>query len=603
MTRTRISRPFRSGRDLFLKSFAAALALAALGACGGGREGSPAGNGAAELKQIADDYLKATLALSPFAVVYAGVGDVVKEDHAAMEDNSPAGLARFQRAEDALADRFAAIDAAALSARADWVLHETLKEQFEASRAMRVCRLNLWNVNHMAGWQTAFAQVADAQPAATPVEQAMALARWRRLPDYLRQERENLMAGLAAGYSAPRRVVARVIAQLDAVIAAPPENAPYLSFAARQSGEEKFNAAVKRLATEEIAPALVEFRDFLRDDYAPHARATLSIRGVPNGEQCYEAMLRAYHTAAIGAETTFKRGEAAVAANRSDVVQRGEAMFGLSEFPAILERVASQPGNRFRSEQELLDFTRALEPVAREKIAPFFSAPPSQGLVIEPFAGYLKGTGQSSRYEPKLLADGAATYRINTDEWATQTKGEAEIVLVHEGWPGHHLQIATAYAVEGLHPITRLYGSTAYIEGWARYAEALAEEAGLYESGYGAISRRAWPARGMVVDPGLHLYGWTNEQAAQFLIDSGRFDAATADNMLDRIAVMPGQLTAYDTGGLEIAALRAEAVKRLGARFDIQAFHDRVLENGAVPLGALRRHVEAWIAQEEANAN
>ena len=113
MTRTRISRPFRSGRDLFLKSFAAALALAALGACGGGREGSPAGNGAAELKQIADDYLKATLALSPFAVVYAGVGDVVKEDHAAMEDNSPAGLARFQRAEDALADRFAAIDAAA----------------------------------------------------------------------------------------------------------------------------------------------------------------------------------------------------------------------------------------------------------------------------------------------------------------------------------------------------------------------------------------------------------------------------------------------------------------------------------------------------------
>ena len=107
----------------------------------------------------------------------------------------------------------------------------------------------------------------------------------------------------------------------------------------------------------------------------------------------------------------------------------------------------------------------------------------------------------------------------------------------------------------------------------------------------------------MVIDPGLHLFGWTNEQAKAFAIESGRFDETSADTLLDRIAVIPGQLTAYDTGGLEIAALRAEALNRLGARFDIQKFHDRVLENGAVPLGALRRHVEDWIAEEETKAN
>jgi uncharacterized protein (DUF885 family) len=311
-------------------------------------------------------------------------------------------------------------------------------------------------------------------------------------------------------------------------------------------------------------------------------------------------LLRSYHTAKIGAKATYERGQAAVAANRQDVIQRGEALFGERDFAGVLQRTKDAPANRFRSEQELVDFTRALAPLAREKVAPFFSKLPEQDLVVEPFPDFLKGTGQSSRYEPKPAADGPATYRINTDEWPTQTRGEAEIVLVHEGWPGHHLQIASAYAVEGLHPITRLLGSTAYIEGWARYAEGLAEEAGLYESGYGAISRRAWPARGMVVDPGLHLYGWTNEQAARFLIESGRFDEGNVNNMLDRIAVIPGQLTAYDTGGLEIAALRAEAVKRLGVRFDIQDFHDRVLENGAVPLAALREHVEQWIAEEEA---
>lgn len=557
----------------------------------------------AELDAIADDYLAAALEFSPFSAVYAGLGDVVKVDFAAMDDNSPEGLARLQRIEDQLAGRLADIDENALSARADWVLYEMLKEAFEASKGQRVCRLNLWGVNHMSGWQNAFPQVADAQPIETPVERAMALARWRLLPDYLKLEKANLKAGLAAGYSAPKRVVARVVAQLDSILAAPPEQSPFLVFAAKAEGDEAFDAAVKKLASEEIAPALAAFRDFLRDDYTPKARDDLSIRAIPNGEQCYEALLRTYHTAAIGAKATFERGQATVAANRADVIQRGEAMFSEADFAAILKRTKDDPANRFKSEQELIDFTRALAPIAREKIAPFFSKLPEQDLVVEPFPDFLKGTGQSSRYETKAAADGAATYRINTDEWATQTKGEAEIVLVHEGWPGHHMQIATAYALEGLHPITRLLGSTAYIEGWARYAEGLAEEAGLYESGYGAIMRRAWPARGMVMDPGLHLYGWTNEEVKAFAIESGRFDETSTEALLDRLAVIPGQLTAYDTGGLEIAALRAEAVRRLGARFDIHEFHDRVLENGAAPLGALRRHVEGWIAKEEAKTN
>lgn len=582
------------------ESLLSAIAILTLASCGKPAPAPAPVDQSAELNSIADDYLEAALKVQPFAVVYGGIGDVVKENLAAMEDNSPAALARLQQKEDQLALRLAAVDEAALSSRADLVLYETLKEGFEASKDARICRSNLWGVNHMFGWQNAFVQVAAAQPVETPVERAMALARWRQLPRYLDQEKKNLETGLAAGYSAPKRVVARVVAQLDAIVAAPPEETPFLSFASKAQDDSEFRDAIRKLAIEEIAPSILAFRDFLRDDYMPKARDALSIKAVPNGEQCYEAQLRLYHTAAIGAKATFERGVKAVAANTADVIQRGEAMFGLADFSAILQATKDNAANRFRSEQELIEFTRALAPAAREKIAPFFSTLPAQDLVVEPYPDFLKGTGQSSRYEPKPAAEGAATYRIDTDHWQTQTKGEAEIVLVHEGWPGHHLQIATAYSIEGLHPITRLLGSTAYIEGWARYAEGLAEEAGLYESGYGAISRRAWPARGMVVDPGLHLYGWTNEKAAAFLIESGRFDEATAEIALDRIAVIPGQLTAYDTGGLEIAALRAEAVERLGSRFDVQAFHDRVLENGAVPLSALRRHVEAWISEEEA---
>ena len=588
-----------------LSRSAAALVLGGaflLGACGGpGKQ--PAAEPGAQVRAIADEYLAAINDLSPFSVVYAGARDVIEADDAAMEDNSPRAIARLRAVEDRLDARLDAIDPAALTAKADWVSYWTLKEAIEASTGLRVCEAHLWSVNHMFGWQASFARIADEQPVASTVDRAEALARWRKFPGYLAQEEANLRAGLAAGYSAPKRVVARVISQLDSIVQAGPDKSPFLSFAKRAEGDEKFAAALKALAADDIAPAIARFRDFLRDEYLPAAREALSLSALPNGEACYEAMLRQYHTAAIGAEATFARGKATVDANRKAVVDRGAGLTGASEFADILAQVKDAPGNRFSSEQELIDWTRALIPVTKEKVRPMFTSLPAQEMIVEPYPDHLRGTGQSSSYETRPPSEGPAVYRIATDEWRDQTRGEAEIVAVHEGWPGHHLQIATAASIEGLHPVTRLLGSTAFIEGWARYAEMLAEEAGLYESGYGAISRRAWPARGMVLDPGLHLYGWTNEQVKAFAIESGRFTDESAEILLDRIAALPGQLTAYDTGGLEIIRLRNEAVRRLGSRFDIQAFHARVLENGAVPLAALAAHVEAWIAAEEIKAN
>ena len=133
------------------------------------------------------------------------------------------------------------------------------------------------------------------------------------------------------------------------------------------------------------------------------------------------------------------------------------------------------------------------------------------------------------------------------------------------------------------------------VEGWGRYSEGLANEMGLYTTVTGPISRLAWPARGMVVDPGIHLFGWTREEAVAFMGESGRMSSRELNDMVDRIAVMPGQLTAYDSGGLEILALRRLAEKRLGDRFDIKTFHDELLKNGSVPLTLLRAHMETWL--------
>jgi uncharacterized protein (DUF885 family) len=195
-----------------------------------------------------------------------------------------------------------------------------------------------------------------------------------------------------------------------------------------------------------------------------------------------------------------------------------------------------------------------------------------------------------------------AKYQISLYRFADTTRSNAEITAFHEAYPGHHLQIGLALERLAAHAITRLVGNSAFIEGWARYAEALAEEMGMYSSDYARANRRLWPARGMVVDPGIHLLGWTREQATAFILESGRFPPDTAAGAVDRIAVWPGQLTAYDTGALEFFALREQASKALGERFDIREFHDVVLGNGSVTLPMLREQVRIWLESKKTSA-
>jgi uncharacterized protein (DUF885 family) len=216
---------------------------------------------------------------------------------------------------------------------------------------------------------------------------------------------------------------------------------------------------------------------------------------------------------------------------------------------------------------------------------------------VVPFPEHEEGTGRSAHYRPGN-AERAAEYRIPLYRPEEQSRGNAEATAFHETWPGHHLQVATAQSIEGKHPLTNIVWFSGPGEGWARYSEALAEEMGLYASASGPILRRAWPARGMVVDPGIHLFNWSREQAVEFMAVSGRFERDRADEMVDRIAILPGQLTAYDTGGLEILALRNEAAAALGENFDIREFHDEVLKNGTIPLTYLRQHIETWIVSK-----
>ena len=578
------------------------LAMLGCACASAARRGTSPGTSPADsVARIADAYYAAMLAEQPEQAILLGV---TPPRHDGLSDASPAWLASWHAREDAWLAALDAIDPAALAGSPAWITHGALGEQLAASRQLRVCRMPLWaGVNHMESWHTILAVVAERQPVDTEEERAQALARWGKVPRFLRQELDNLRAGLASGYSAPRPVAERMLAQLDGLLpaagAAPLEH-PFASPAARAK-DPAFRDAFLALLEREVLPAMREYRAFLAAEYVPRARTSIAVTALPDGAACYRALLRAATTLDRTPEQVFALGREVVARYSDDVRAAGLRLFGEADFATIVRKVKDAPANHYADPNDLLPDSRELVARAEAAMPRFFVAVPDQPVVVEPIPAYQDGPGASSHYIPP--GDGRpGVYRISLLRPGGTSRAEAEITAFHETWPGHHLQIAYAQRVKGLHPVNQLLFNSGYAEGWGRYAEQLAEEAGLYRSDFGKIERRAWPGRGMVVDPAIHAMGWTREQAIAFLVESGRFDERTAPRVVDRIAALPGQLTSYDSGAQEFLALRREAEAALGARFDLRRFHDALLDHGTIPLSMLRQRMRRWVAEERAPA-
>ena len=551
---------------------------------------------AATVNTIADQYYASTLQRTPEIAYFSGI-DLPRHD--GMEDNSPAARQAAEAEVDEMLATLERVDPDTLNGKTEWITHAYLLQTLKSSVAQRICRTELWNVNQMGGWHSGFSQIAQLQPVGTDELRQQSTSRWAKLGPYIDQEIKNLEYGLELGYSAPKPVVQRVIDQVDGLLALEFEQSPFYSPATRDENEA-FATATRTIVADQIYPALQRYRDYLAGPYMESARTELAVTANPDGLTCYEASLQAYTTLDRSGKEVYELGKLTVAANKATVIELGQAAYGLDDFKAIIEKAKSDPSDRFTDKEELLQSSRDMVQRAESAMPKWVGNMPEQAVEVVPFEEHEEGRGMSAHYRPGN-ADRPGEYRIPLFEPEEQSRGNAEAVAFHEAWPGHHLQVAVGQSVEGLHPITQIIWFSGPGEGWARYAEALAEEMGLYETTTGPIQRRAWPARGMVVDPGIHLFGWTREKAIEFMMESGRFGESISEQMVDRIAILPGQLTAYDSGGLEILALRKMAEDAMGKDFDIRDFHDRILENGTIPLLQLRIHIEAWIEDYKAH--
>jgi uncharacterized protein (DUF885 family) len=418
----------------------------------------------------------------------------------------------------------------------------------------------------------------------------------------------NLRDGLATGLISVRDPVERVIGEIDDLAARPDDEWAFLHPLAvdhadwRPNEREGFDKSARGAVRDVIRPAFDRYRRFLAETILPSARPSdrPGIMHLPGGRETYDRLIRIETSLEIGATELHETGLREVERINGEMTALGARVLGTTDLADTLGRLRSDRALYFATRDEVAGTARAALAKAKLAIPGWFGVLPHADCVVVPM-GEHEEKHSTLAYYRSPAPDGSrpGQFFLNTSEPSTRPRFEAEVLAYHESIPGHHLQIAIAQEVVELPEFRRHLGVTAFWEGWGLYTERLSDEMGLYTGDLdriGMLSMDAWRACRLVVDTGMHAFGWTRRKAIDFMLANTALAENNIVNEVDRYIVWPGQALAYKTGQLELLRLRGEAEAALGSRFDIRSFHDAVLRHGALPLPTLRRIVAAYIA-------
>jgi uncharacterized protein (DUF885 family) len=427
------------------------------------------------------------------------------------------------------------------------------------------------------------------------------LDRARDVVRFIETDIANLRQGLTLGFVAPRSRVEELLKATSRLVEGAPADSPFYDPAVRDSSDG-FAATLLAVVEDEINPAIRRYCDFLRNEYLPAARDSITATDTPGGEACYAATVRFHTSLALSPEEIHETGLREMERLHEEMRVIGGRSFGINEPTKLLQHVRTAPAHRFSSEQEILAYARAAVERGRAAAPEVFGIIPEAEVVVVPYPAYLKLTGAGLYTSGSPDGSLPARYEIGTYDPKNLGRAGVEAIAFHETYPGHHLQRAVALEQPGLHPALRYLWISGTGEGWAVYTERLADEMGLYSSDVsrvGQLLHEVHLAARLVVDPGMHALGWTRQQAIDYLLENTTLSEGEVIYEIDRYIAFPAQAVSYMVGSLEIQRLRRLAEERLGDRFDIRSFHDAVIEDGTVTLEMLRRKIEDWIESEE----
>ena len=582
----------------FVRRFVVLSAACLLG-CGGlaqAESSTATQHAGARLTAIADAYLAALTKAFP---EFATSEDLPGADHGALTDNTESGLARWQAYEEAALAELRAIPPQSLRDESDRVLHGVLLDEIERNVGVRVCRLELWGVaSYVNGWQAALTDLARIQPVGSDALRLMALQRARAVPRYIDNEVILLRQGLRQGYSSPKVIGREVIRQLDELLATEPEHSPFSEPIERDS-DPAFRSAYVAIVRNDIHPAVRRYRDFLRDTYLPAARDALGVSANPNGRACYDALVRQFSTVPMSAAEVYETGWRQIRALDEQMRPLALRLAGTDDLAKAMIVVNTSPRFAFKTEADVIAYAQSAQDRASAAMPRAFGLYTTVPVQIQPYPEFRARAGAPGQYQsPPEDGSRPPIHLLNTWDPTHKSRAGVESTTFHETWPGHHQQLMVARKASAQHRLVRSLFNSGFGEGWALYAERVADEMGLYSEDldrFGYLASAKFRSARMVVDAGIHTRNMSYDDATKLLSEQATLSPEEVRGEVNRYISWPGQAPSYMIGNLEILRLREAAGTKLGEHFDIRAFHDQVLGRGSVTLPLLRTLLEEWI--------
>jgi uncharacterized protein (DUF885 family) len=479
----------------------------------------------------------------------------------------------------------------------DLLSHQLLERQLEREDVNYELKNYEMPVNQQNGVHTHLADLPLSMPFDSVQHYQDYISRLHQIPRVLDQTMEVMRQGEKDGLMPAKIVLEKLPAQCDGIIAANPFLRPTKKFPASFSDADKkrLTTEITKVVNDEVFPAYKKFADFLRKDYNPKGRETLSVESLPDGQRRYAEAVKMMTTTNYTPAEVHEIGLKEVARITDEMTKLAKGQ-GYNDLAGFREAINKDPKWRPTSEKQIVDdfakYIHGMEP----KLPELFGLLPKSPVTVEPIPDFAKA--ESTHYVPGT-PDGKRPGRVvvAVADPTKRTLVLDEAVAYHEGVPGHHMQISIAQQLKGL-PKFRLHGFySAYTEGWALYAEELGKEIGFYKdpvSDYGRLNSELFRAVRLVVDTGIHDKNWSRQQVIDYM-HANDVNDAVAQTETDRYIAWPGQALAYKMGQLMIHKLRDEAKVQLGSKFNIKAFHDEILNGGAMPLDLLQARVEHWI--------
>ncbi len=546
------------------------------------------------VETIADEFLAAFLERYPQTGTNYSLPNA---RHDRLFDNSAAALEAWQGREDKWLAELDEIGAPEDIGSRDWVSFGVIHENLAASKAKRLCRNELWSASAMTAWYNAIPSLFEIQPVDTTDLQQQALDRLAALATYIDTEIINLRIGLETGYSTPRITAVDVPGAVRGLLA---QDSPLLSPAARAENPE-FTKALQNVFEQAAAPAIERFASFMEDEYLPQARDEIAISANLDGAACYPQLVRFHTTISPTADKIHEVGLEQVARIRTEMQEIIDAHFAGTSIETFMRNLNNDPRYTFGTREDVLNYSLASLEASKAAMPGAFGLLPKADMLIKPYPAYREASGTGEYHSSSEDGTRPGIYYIAVVDPTHRSIAGQQSVLYHEGYPGHHLQGAIALELgDRIHPVARYLWNSGYGEGWALYAERLADELGLYSGPLdkmGLLSDQAARAARLVIDSGIHTKGWSRQQAVDYLLANTAWPSTDIEAEVDRYISWPGQANAYMLGMLEIRRLRTLAEIKLGEAFDLREFHDRVLGTGSITLPMLEESLIAWISE------